>query len=764
VHILGEQQWDFTNRAEVSGHGGRRPWQRWALLLMVVVTALAIAACGSDSDSEDGDGEQSQGKLPARIPAFSADELSSLPRHSWLTNGGTLANQRYSPLNEITDKNVDQLKGVWHVDLATSEEAKYSAETQIITYNGTMYLNTGANDVFAINAKDGEQLWKVKGKLDQKISTVCCGWLSRGVAIGEGKVFAGRLDGEVHAYDADTGDVEWKTKVVDWKADNSGITMAPLYYNGTVFIGNTGGEFGARGRLTAFDAKTGKEKWRWYATAGPEDKVGGDSWAGDSYQTGGAPIWQTPSIDPELGMIYFSTGNANPDVDGSGREGDNLYSASMVALDVKTGKYKWHFQQVHHDIWDYDAPSPTILYDAKVDGKSVPAIAQASKTGFLYVLRRETGKPLWEINEEPVPQDDYQKTSPTQPIPRNPPFVKHEVTDAALKSITEQVQATTPKGKKLPPIVRGEHPVFAPPTPGRITVIAPGPTGGTNWPPSSYNRVTNMIYVCSLTGQSGLMGSGVKSYGQEKRRLGSVFAPLPFGPTPGNLTAINGNTGEIEWQKDFPDSCYSGSVTTAGNLVFVGRNGGELEAYSADKGETLWSFQTGAGANNTVTVFELDGKQYVAFYAGGNSLAATPHGDELWLFSLDGELDQAPAPGPGSGTDHYDTSDEGTGDAPDDSPEGDKTMAGNVKNGQTIYSGNCSVCHGPTGAGGNGGPPLTDVDNLQEIIAQTANGGGGMPAFGDQLSEQEVQDVAAFVAATIGKINTEAEVEGKDAK
>ncbi|MBC7461230.1 MAG: PQQ-binding-like beta-propeller repeat protein [Thermoleophilia bacterium] len=612
-----------------------RWWRGATAVAIVVVSALGVTACGS-KDNTAGDAG-----TPATFPAFSSAQLNKLPTENWITNGGTLRNDRYSPLDQINDTNVTKVKGDWMADLQSGTEAKYSHEEQPIVYNGVLYVPTGEDDVFAFDVKTGKQKWKYEGNLDENISTVCCGWLSRGVAIGEGNVYIGKLDGHMVALDQDTGKQVWDTEVVNWKKENGGITAAPLYYDGRIYTGITGGEYGVRGKLVALDAKTGKEDWKFYTTAGPEaDAEFSKTWAGDSALTGGAPIWQTPSVDPKLGMLYFTTGNANPDVDGSARAGDNLFAASFVALDAKTGAYKWHYQTTHHDIWDYDQPSPTLLYDAKIDGKTVPVVAEAGKTGWLYALDRRTGEPVWPIEETPVAQNAQQKTSATQPLPQYEPFSDHDVSDAEFNSVVKLVKGT-PEGKNLK-AVRGTGPansVWQPSGPGTMAVIANGATGGTNWQPSSYNHKTHLIYVCSTNGVEGIYPSGVAARVEGDVRIGSILAALPFN-TPGRLSAIDADTGKITWAVDFPTSCYSGSVTTAGNLVFVGNSDGHLEAYSADAGKKLWGFQLGAGANSTVTVFESEGKQKLAIVAGGNSLAASPHGDNLWVLSLDGKLDQ----------------------------------------------------------------------------------------------------------------------------
>ncbi len=723
-------------------------WVLFALLLLpagLVGYAIGKDQASDEPSKEAGQPEQSDDGFtdasqiePA--PAFSADDLTEEPKEAWLTNGGTLSNQRYSPLDEIDTDNVGDLKGVWMTDLKGSGvAAKYSAEAQPIVYQGVMYVPTGADDVFAVDVKSGRILWQYEGKLEQTISTVCCGWLSRGVALGDGKVYLGRLDGKLVALDQKTGKVAWETAVGRWQ-DGFTLTHAPLYYDGMVIVGGSGGEFSLRGRVAAFDAKTGKQKWRFWTIPGPGE-TGHDTWPQDNeaWKTGGAPVWQTPAVDPELGLLYFSTGNASPDLNGSKREGDNLFTASIVAIEAKTGKYRWHYQQVHHDIWDYDGPSPVVLFD--VDGKK--GLAQASKTGWLYLLDRETGEPLLPIPEKPVPQLASQKTAKTQPIPSYPPFIPQTVTDDHLQNVG-QLKLNGPL-KNLP--VKRANEMYTPFDDKAITVVVPGPQGGTNWQPTSYNPETEMFYVCAQAAFSGLVLSheAVPPGKQGSvADLGGSFVTTGFGDHPGYFTAIDAKTGEIEWQKHWPtESCYSGSVTTGGGLVFVGRNGGDLEAYDAETGEgPLWSFQTGAGANSTATVFEQDGTQYLAFLAGGNALAATKHGDNLWLFSLDGTMEEVAAGGEGEGTGH-------AGETPSEPTSGADATAG-----KAVWADNCSGCHGLAGTGGNGGPSLASNPNAADtakVKEQVTNGGGGMPAFKDTLTEKQIDDVTAYVTEEIAK-------------
>jgi alcohol dehydrogenase (cytochrome c) len=712
---------------------------RLAALLGIV--AAVVASCGGGGSSPKA--VSSSEDIP-RTPAFSLDDLAAAPAQNWLTNGGSLSNQRYSSLDQIDVDNVSQLKGEWmtHLD-GSATAAKYSAEAQPIVHDGVIYVATGEDDVFAVSAETGDVLWKYEGKLDQSISTVCCGWLSRGVGLGDGKVFLGRLDGKLVALDQRTGEVVWSTQVERWQNGYS-ITSAPLYVDGMVITGVAGGEFGIRGRVTAYDATDGKLKWRFWTT---EPK----SWAGKSYLSGGAPVWQTPSVDPDLGLLYFTTGNANPDNDGSKRAGKNLYAASFVAVDLHTGKLRWSFQMVHHDIWDYDAPSPTILFDAEVGGKQVKGIGEASKTGWLYLLDRTNGKPLFPMPEKRVPQDPHQKTWPTQPTPSYDPFVPHTLSDAQYAQLVKQVAAAQKNAKTVQragggTVIRARE-MYTPywKTPVAFT---PGPQGGTNWQPSSYNPNTQMFYVCAQSGPTAQTAQTEQPAKQTRAApqpalIGSTITLAGgFGSNVGIFVAIDATTGKIAWQKRWPESCYAGSTTTKGNLVFIGRNDGRLQAYDARDGKLLWSWQTGAGANNAPTIFERNGKEKVVFYAGGNALAASPHGDNLWLLSLDGDMEQAEAPGGGKGVGH-------AGENNPQEPAGN--AAGDADAGKTVFAQNCSTCHGADGHGGNGGPDLSGSKNLTTNVAQVANGGGGMPPFKGTLTQKQIRDVATYVTEDVAK-------------
>ena len=730
------------------------------LLMAIGIAAVAAGLLGYLVGYQAADGDSSETvlvgpsgePLPEPSPAFSAEELAAEPTDGWLTNGGSLSNARYSPLDEINTENVADLRGVWETHLAGSGTAgKYSGAATPIVHDGVIYTVTGANDVFANSVQDGDEIWRYEANLDQKISTICCGWTNRGVAIGEGKIYLGQLDGKLVALDQATGEVEWETAVGEWQ-DGETITNAPLYYEGRVYTGLSGGEFGIRGRLTAYDAETGEEAWRFWTIPGPGEE-GHETWPADndSWKRGGAPVWQTPAVDPELGLLYFSAGNAAPDLNGSAREGDNLFATSIVAIDAESGEYRWHFQQVHHDIWDYDAPSPVVLWDAEIEGEEVQGLSQPGKTGWLYMLDRETGEPIHGIEEQPVPQLKEQATAPTQPIPETPPFSDHEIDDEEFEGILELAQDTLGKGVEMK---RAEE-IYTP-FGEQGVVVAPGPSGGANWPPSSYNPETQMVYVCGIDSAAGMQSSELQKHEVGTTYLSSVFTLTGFGDYDGTVTAVDVTTGEIAWQEVWPnESCYSGTTTTAGGLVFAGHNNGELKAFDAASGEELWSFQTGAGANATPAIFEHDGTEYVAFYAGGSSLAATDHGDSLWLFSLEGDLEPVE---PGSSLEGG-GDDEGGGHAGQVEQEESTTPADESDlresgAGEGLFSDNCSSCHGADGGGGNGGPDLTRspvAQKLPSTIDKIINGGGGMPPFGSQLSEAEIDALAAYVVGEISQ-------------
>ncbi len=655
---------------------------------------------------------QSRSKAQA-APAFKADALVAAPTANWPTNGGNWYNQRYSPLTEIDRSNVADLKGVWRTRLNGSGiGTKYSGEAQPIVYDGVVYIVTGADDVFAIGIDSGDILWSHEAKLDETNDVVCCGWTSRGVGLGDGKVFVGQLDGKLVALDQSTGTVAWSVQAERWQ-EGLTITSAPLYYDGLVITGFAGAEYGIRGRVKAFDARDGKLAWTFYTIPGPGE-VGHATWPQDNdlWMHGGASVWQTPAVDPELGLIYFSTGNPGPDYNGGVRAGDNLFSASIVALDARTGEYRWHFQQVHHDIWDYDGPSPVVLFDIELNGALRKGLAQPSKTGWVYILDRTNGTPLVGIEEKAVPQEPRQATAATQPIPRGDAFVPQSI-------------AIAPEGYSL---VNGGK-IFTPFWTDRDVPIKPAFSGGANWPPSSYDPASGYLYVCAQD-RVGVFRADPLS--TERPAAGERYVAGIFGasglPNLGVFAALDMRTNTLVWQQQWSDACYSGSTTTAGGLTFVGRNDGRLMALDARDGKKLWEFQTGAGMNAPVSVFAHGGKQYVVAYSAGNLFAGSPKGDSVWLFGLGGTLPPAPAPGAAM---LFSREAEGTA---------------NPAAGKNVYDTACVFCHGEQGEGGHGGgKALTAATNTDLIVQVVSEGRNAMPPLGAQLTAEQNRDVAAYV-------------------
>ena len=576
----------------------------------------------TEAVSADGDREEGEFQVPL-APAFSARQLMALPEENWVTNGGTLFNQRYSPLSQISRSNVAGLKGVWEVHLKSAMERKYRGEAQPLVYRGVIYVISAADDVFAVEVKSGRIIWKYEAHLDPEINTVCCAWTSRGVALGEGKVYLGQLDGRLVALDQGTGEPLWSTQVEKWQ-DGYTITSAPLYYEGLVITGISGGEFGIRGQITAYDARDGQQVWRFYTVPGPGE-LGHETWPQDSdaWRRGAAPVWQTPAVDPALGLLYFSTGNPGPDYNGAVREGDNLFATSIVALEVETGKYRWHFQEVHHDLWDYDAPNPVVLFDLEIDGVMRKAAAQAGKTGWVYILDRITGEPLLGIEERPVPQEPRQKTSPTQPYPLGDAFVPQSIpNELGGDNLVNQGRIFTPFWDQQ-------------------VSVRPGNRGGANWPPSSYDPSSHFLYVCASDRiRHFIVEDDLSIPPLGERFRGGMFGSTEFQPENlGIVAAMDMRTNRLVWRQEWKLDCYAGSVVTAGGLLFLGKKDGNFVALDSGNGATLWQFQTGAEVTGTATVFQEDGQEYIVVLSAGARVDGSGRGDSLWLFSLTGTLE-----------------------------------------------------------------------------------------------------------------------------
>ena len=565
----------------------------------------------------------------AALVAARAPDWRAAPGPDFPLVGGNYANQRYSTLKQINTSTVGRLGGAWMVHVEAGRGGTMQATPVVL--DGVMYMSTG--HVAARDARTGELKWTYPSLPAPEAAGAGAapsfgrGGANRGVVVAEGKVFSAGPGNTLLALDQKTGALVWRTQIAP-----RGTTNAPaVYYNGLVYMGVGGGEGGVRGQFGAYDAKTGKEVWKFWTVPGPGE-FGHDTWEGDSWKYGGAPVWTHPAIDPELGTIYIPTGNAGPDNDGTQRGGDNLFTVSVLALDLKTGAYKWHFQEVHHDLWDYDSAAAPVLADVTYQGRPRKILMHAGKSGMLFILDRTNGKPLIGVEERPVEQEPRMKTAKTQPFPIGDPFVP-----------------TCPEPGSVPPEFKSTC-IFGAYWTDPV-VMAPGTLGGLSWAPMTFSPQTGLIYVCG-----GIMNTGFglrrQVFDEATGRLMNTpeggrgfFHPASW-PRAGTLTALDPKTNKIVWQKRMPRPCGSGSglLSTAGGLLFHGESDGNLVAYDIRNGDEVWKFQTGAGADAPVATYEIGGQQYVAILAGGNGILQTPSGDNLWAFRLGGTLPPAAAP------------------------------------------------------------------------------------------------------------------------
>ncbi len=513
--------------------------------------------------------------------------------NNFLHTNGNYEQTRYYPARQINTSNVKNLRPAWIFQTEIVE----SQETTPIVVDGIMYITTSFNHVYALDARTGQQIWHYKHKMGP-ITTYCCGPNNRGVAAYGDKVFMGTLDAKLVALDAKTGKLVWETQIADPELGYS-ETMAPTAVNGKIVIGTNGGEYGIRGFVKAFNADDGKLLWTFHTTA--EDSTG--VWAlkdatgrdmkrdiaaekaalkklGDPYKTLGGGVWQNPAYDEDSNRAYFVVGNPSPDLDGSIRPGDNLYTNSLVAVDLDTGKYACHFQYIAHDVWDLDAVSPPILVDvADASGKMVPGVLHGGKTGHVYIHNRDDCS-LIRFSEAMVPQEDMW-TLPTK--------------DGAR--------------------------------------MLPGANGGVEWSPMTVDEGLGLVYAINLHQP---MTYHVESspYPDGKLWLGGAFKVIESEEQWGNVTAVDYNTGDIRWQVKTQHPMIGGILATAGGLAFTGEGNGMFKAYDSETGSVLWSFQAGAGVNAPPSSYTVDGKQYIVVGAGGNVQLNYKRGNNIIAFAL----------------------------------------------------------------------------------------------------------------------------------
>ncbi len=517
-----------------------------------------------------------------------------------LTYGMGYNNQRYSTLKQIDTGNAGKLRPVWAYSLNNPQ----SQESQPIVYQGVMYVTTH-NSTVALNPVTGKQIWKQEFELPQDVfKMACCGILNRGVAILDGKLYRTTLDAHVMAMDAKTGKQLWKVKGADYQ-NGQAMTSAPLIANGVVMTGIAGGEYGTRGFIDGWDPETGKQLWRFYTTAAPDEK-GGDTWPGDTHKKGGAPTWLTGAYDPDLDLVYWGTGNGGP-WNPNARKGDNLYIASVLAIRPKTGELVWHYQFSPNDPYDYDATEVGMLVDMKIDGKDRKVLTQANRNGFMYVLDRASGE-LLAAN----------------------PYVKVNWADRIDLKTGRPVHSETDKKARA----------------GEDVEIFPSVLGGKNWTPMSWNPATGLAYANTLN-ISWPYQLAKPEYKKGEWYLGVNFrgVNMPKDQPHGYLSAIDPMTGKSKWQMAWPGQpSMAGTLSTAGGLVFTGAATGEFIAVDANNGKKLYEFQTSSGIIGLPVTFELDGKQFVSVVSGSGGVWAllgdermsqVPAGGSVWTFALD---------------------------------------------------------------------------------------------------------------------------------
>ena len=510
--------------------------------------------------------------------AFSGNALSQVTfdrlLHSasepqnWLTYSGDYAGRRFSGLDQVNTSNAGSLVAKWVYQTAAT--GKF--ETTPLVVDGIMYA-TGQDDrAFALDARTGRPLWLYQRQLPTDIRP-CCGRVNRGVAILGDKVFFGTLDAHVVALDAKTGNVIWDVAAFDYRKGYS-FTAAPLALDGLVVVGVSGGEYGIRGFIDAYDAATGKRKWRFSTIPGPGDP-GHDTWEGDSWKIGGAPAWMTGVYDAALKQLLWTTGNPSPSNRGAGRAGDNLYTNSLLSLDPATGSLKWYFQFTKHDEHDWDATQVPVIFDS--GGKHL--VAQANRNGFFYVLDRATGKLL--------SADAFAR------------ITWSDAKDKEGRPLANQASSPTPQGR----------------------TICPGALGATNWMSPSFDPQTKLFYV-TVRDQCDIFSTAPQPYEAGHAYYGSAYFPSdeaePYG---GALRALDPASGRLKWEFRHISPTWSGVLSTAGGLLFTGDAEGNFIALDAETGKPLWHFQMGGAVYASPMAYAVDGKEYIAIAAGSSLYA-----------------------------------------------------------------------------------------------------------------------------------------------
>jgi alcohol dehydrogenase (cytochrome c)/quinohemoprotein ethanol dehydrogenase len=632
---------------------------------------------------------------------------------NWLTYGRTYSEQRYSPLARINDKNAQRLGLAWFADLDTNR----AQEATPLIVDGVMYVSTAWSLVKAYDARTGRLLWAYDPQVHRELGVnACCDVGNRGVAAWNHKIFVGAYDGRLVALDAASGTPVWSTLTVDTRKPYT-ITQAPRVIKGRVIIGNSGGEYGTRGYISAYDAESGKLVWRFFTVPGDPSKPfeneamarAAKTWSGDWWKLGGGgPVWDAISYDPELNLLYFGVGNGVQWARSarSGGKGDNLYLASIVALHADTGEYAWHYQATPGEEWDFDAVQQLVLADLNVEGKLRHVLMQANKNGFFYVLDRKTGALI------------------------------------SAKAIVPVNWASGIDLKSGRPI---ENPDARYSETGKPVDIKPGPLGAHNWQPMAFNPKTGLVYIPAQQVPLTYLPLPNLPIAPMGWNLGVALASLTA-QNQGFLLAWDPVHQREAWRVTYQGPWNGGIVTTAGNIVAQGDAAGNFNVYRADNGEKLWTMFAQSGIIAAPSTFEVGGEQYMAVlsgwggsYALSGGKAAAMSGNlrnvsRLLVFKLGGTATLPPL-------------------APRAfviSPPPEPSDAASIARGEPLYAQYCGACHGENAIGGGVVSDLRAsnflaIDFFYNIVLDGALKDAGMASFKSALSRDDASAIRNYV-------------------
>jgi len=693
-----------------------------------VALSVVIGGCTQSTSTPDTKAKSAHASgtaatpMPANVTARRLDNAASEPSQ-WMTYGGTYEEQHYSGLKQITTDNVGQLGLTWFADYDTN----LSQAGTPLYIDGVIYVSTAWSKVYAFDAHTGKTLWEYNPKTPGEwIRNVCCGIVNRGIAAWNGKIYVGTLDGRLVAIDARTGKEAWSVLTID-KSKHYSITSAPRIAKGKVFIGESGGEYGVRGYISAYDAETGKRDWRFYTVPGnPKDgfeneamRKAAATWGGQWWKLGGGgTVWDAIVYDPVTDLLYFGTGNGSPwnDAYRDPTTGDNLYLASIVAVKPDTGEYVWHYQTTPADTWDYDAVSPITIANVKIDGQERRVLMQPSKNGFYYVLDAASGKLLHASEFTEVNWADGVDMKTGRPRVRP--------------------AARFPKGHAFN--------------------LAPGVQGAHGWHANAYSPQTGLLYVPTQLAYFPMVSDPHYKPTAIGYNLGLDFGAQftyyrahPKAPSEfvGYLQALDPVTGKTVWKGEQNQGPSGGALATAGGLVFQGGGSSqEFRAYDARDGKKLWSTKVQTAVLAGPISYELDGKQYIAVSVGGNTQGGyyAPNYSRMLVFSVGGTAQLPP-------TKEYTP-------LPLDPPPS-TASATQIKQGGETYSKYCAACHGDQGqTRGANFPDLTRTpllhsqEGFDQVVLKGILSEKGMASFAQALKPEDTSALRAFIIARANEL------------